>query len=46
MTVMDNPPQTRLFLIDLLAQAALALCIGLASSIVLAGTALLLAGVA
>jgi hypothetical protein len=46
MAAMDNQPQTRLFVVDLVAQAALALCIGLTASIVLAGAVLLLAGAA
>ncbi len=32
---MDNQAQTKLFVIDLVAQAALALCIGLASAVLL-----------
>ena len=43
---MNDRPLTRLFIIDLLAQAVLALGIGLAASIVLAGAAMLLAGAA
>jgi len=46
MASMDNQAQNRLFVVDLVAQAALALCIGLATSIVLAGAVLLLAGTA
>lgn len=46
MAAMDNQAQTKLFVADLVAQAALALCIGLAASIVLASAVLLLAGVA
>jgi hypothetical protein len=44
MTAMDNHLQPKLFVIDLVAQAALAFCIGLAASMVFAGIALLLAG--
>ncbi len=43
MAAMNDKPLTRLFVVDLLAQALLALCIGLAAGIVFAGTALLLA---
>jgi len=44
MASMENAPQTRLFVMDFVAQAAMALVIGLGVSFVLAGTALLLAG--
>lgn len=43
---MENRAQTKLFLVDLAAQAVLAACIGLAASLVLAGAVLLLAGAA
>jgi len=46
MASMDKPMQQRIFLVDLIAQLALALCIGLAASLVLAGAVLLLAGAA
>jgi len=42
---MNDRPLTRLFVIDLLAQAVLALGVGLAASLVLAGAVMLLAGV-
>lgn len=44
MAAMNDKPLTRLFLVDLLSQALLALCVGLAAGIVFAGMALLLAG--
>lgn len=46
MASMNDRPFTRLFILDLFAQALLALGVGLAASIVLAATVMLLAGTA
>lgn len=46
MSAMDKPADKHLFVADLIAQVALAMGIGLATSLVLAGAVLLLAGAA
>lgn len=46
MAAMNTRPMSRLIAVDLVAQVALALCIGLAASLMLGGVAMLLAGAA